>query len=487
MVDNNIIATGYGGLDLSTGGELVVWNRTNLTILEGKIVYVGSSLPLYQAALIAKYKPAGVILAIGNRNYHPLIFFKDLLIPCIAGTGLIDPLPSYVFMSCKKGIIYSHSIIDDQKKNNIYEVIDTDNEEVFANIGSEEAIEISYKIGAAGIGIFRTEFTAVRMLAEHLNYLLKPNYTLENYIIENSEADAIYLVANHSQLQIYLKEAFIKVIRLALRYFPEKSIIIRSIDIERDERDSLGYRGIRRCIAENGGVLKIIIQALKEISLETNHKNISLIFPLVSEYSQISIATNMVLDSGLQISNSSLRNYIKIGWKIEQPSSALNTNIWLNTFFLDFDVFPHYLGIGTNDLTQFTLGVGRYIPFTVETSVVRKYIDNLYNEFDFAIIKQLILISRSVANKNTIVIIHGELAADNRIARLLNFLKIYPSVTVLKLNDVFNSFRKLRHFDVSFEEALNDIIDNEVVSLREKDFIKKDLKFWLQSLSYLDQ
>lgn len=450
-----VLGEGYGSTANIISGELLIikniYDSKDL-LSTNSIIYIEKPITLFEAALISLSKPKGVIVTDGNKNSHSLIFFKDLLIPSIIGTGRLTPIPKKITMDCDNGKLYEFLEIHNSTpdlKNNI-------TGKVYANVGSEEAIIKSFELGAKGIGIFRTEFTAVRFLAENLTKEILDGITVKDYIQEKNEADAIYFIAQDPKFSLILKEKYKTVLLKAVSLFKNQPIIVRSIDIERNDYDSMGYRGIRRCLAENGGVLKIIAAAIVEVINETKAKNISVIFPLVSNYEQIYQATNLLISEGLCISNSNSKSYVKIGWKIEQPVSVINLPIWLLAFKNDFKKFPDYLGIGSNDLTQFTLSVGRNIEIHQENYNIQKYINNLYDESDFSIVRMLFEISSNVKGLKTEVILHGELGNNPDFAKLLYLLNIKPSVTVLKLSEASKVQVILEKEKIDTQDFIND-------------------------------
>ena len=488
FVESDIIAKGYGGGSMIACGKICSWHYNEEIEIDWteRIIFVSENIPLYQAAVIADLNPKGVILAHGSHNYHPLIFFKDLLMPCIAGTGLIKNFPEEIILDCKSGYVLHNKIELLNHNNTKDEFVQIDDlKYTYANVGSSEAIIEAKKNSAKGIGIFRTEFTAVRILSKLLNYKISENQTIEDYIIINNEADALYLMATIPELSQILKDYFKDVIYLAVRTFPVEPIIIRSIDIEREENDAMGYRGIRRCLSEDGGILRIIARAVNEVINETGANNIAIIFPLVSEYSQLSLATKVLFEENLSISEIAGKSKIRIGWKIEQPSAVLNNRIWMNTYRQEFGKFPNYIGIGTNDLTQFTLGVGRNIDLNKEPNNVQKYINSLYNEHDPAVIKQLIYISGSSARTDTEIILHGEIASSPSFSKLLVLLNISPSVTVSKLKET----DELITFNMRNISSIYEIISEIYYEFRYNNdlflLIKDDIVKWYKhSLNY---
>ncbi|MFN8354880.1 MAG: putative PEP-binding protein [Spirosomataceae bacterium] len=453
------IASGYGGMDVTLTGDLLRYDGIDKLIsqtFEDKIFYIDYDLPLYEAAIITSLSPKGVILAFGGKNYHPLIFFKDALIPCIAGVGYVDFKTKFIVMDCENGSIYAS---DDYIKLKPYTINKTSISNVYANIGSERALEVAYETGAKGIGILRTEFIIVRALADCINLEIKPNLSVKEMVLNSNEADVIYELVQIETYAILFKDYLKKIIQKAVRFFKNKPVIIRSIDIERHDNDPMGYRGIRRCIAENGGVFRIIIQAIKEIIWETNANNIAIIYPLVSDYSQIKYATEYIKNIGLQFWNEQDKNFIKIGWKIEQPASVINNKVWIEAFKEDFGLYPHFLGIGTNDLTQFTLSVSRNVEMSNNSIQAKEYINSLYNEKDYSILFQLSHLMLSIRNTNIEVILHGEIGSDSSLLKYLCLLNIRISMTAYKIAELSVRLEEIMQKELDLQQVIEEVVN----------------------------
>ena len=368
------IGEGVGGVDKVVSGEVIEWKEVflkNPSLVKDKIVYNKGSAPLYRMAFLIDNHVKAVLMEEGGKNYHPLILLSDAGVPAVAGIGEISLHRKDVTVDSGNGIIYEGEV---EFKKEIKEVeieIPELTTKVYVNVGYPTALESAAKSGADGIGLLRTEFTAVRTLSRILcdrdlkdkKFEFKgEKRTVKESIEMSNEADVIYAMAKDVALREELKKDLIETIKMAMEYFGKREIIVRTLDIARSENDPMGNRGIRRCVGEGGETIRILADAIKEsLEEERGNYNIGVILPLVSHYSQIKTALDIFLDTGLRLKGESTQNkpQIMYGWEIEQPAASQSNELWLEAFKSEYGRPPDFIGIGTNDLTQFTIALGR--------------------------------------------------------------------------------------------------------------------------------
>ncbi len=496
-----IIANGVGGIDKLVSGKIIEWSDDFLetpALVKNNIVYNAGDMPLYRAAFLVDNGASAVLIEEGGKNYHPLILFNDAGVAAVAGVGRVD-LKGEITVDSGKGIIYKGEI-KSRKTIRKFETPKTKTR-VYVNVGYPTSIESAAKTGADGIGLLRTEFIAVRTLSKILNKELFDGVTVKDAIMKSNEADVIYTISKHKDLREYLKLDIKNTIKDAMNYFGKKEIIIRTFDIARELNEPMGNRGIRRCIAEGGDAIKILAEAIKE-SLEENrgNYNIGIILPLVSHYSQIKTALDIFLAAGLRLIRNSenvaerfhrsdicrrdkvspphfrasifqrkieLKQNgsqdsvgIKYGWEIEQPAASQNNELWLEAFDAEYGQYPHFIGIGTNDLTQFTIALGRDVYTKEEDLKVRNYLEGLYDESEFSIIRQIYEVSKQCKKRDVRLFLLGQAAGRQEYAELMLSFGIIPSVGisyVRRVKIIADEFEKRRN---SKEEVIRRYVEN---------------------------
>ena len=460
------LGRGVGGVGKVTNGEVIDWSDEvleNPSIIENMIVYNKGSAPLYRLAFLIDNNVKAVLMEEGGKNYHPLILLNDAEVPAIAGIGDLNLSGKNVTIDSRNGIIFEGEV---ELENEIKRIeIETPKiaSKVYVNVGYPSALESAAKSGANGIGLLRTEFTAVRTLSKILNKKLSKNLTVRKAIEKYNEADVIYWISKDEDLREYLKKDLKTTIKDSMKYFGEKEIIIRTFDIARYENDPMGNRGIRRCIGEGGYTIRIIAEAIKDSLEEEGCKyNIGVILPLVSHYSQINTALNILLDSGLSLKGEDTLNKpnIMYGWEIEQPAASQNNDLWLEAFKAEYKRSPDIIGIGTNDLTQFTVALGRDAYTNGEDTNVQNYLSNLYDESDFSVIRQIYEVSKQCEKSGTRLFLLGQAAAKQEYAELMFAFNIIPSVDISSVSNVKYIASELEKRRDVKEEIIRKYIEN---------------------------
>lgn len=469
MEKPTVIARGIGHINKVERGESIDWNDNLFvtpTLIKDKIIYIKGNAPLYRIAFLIENKAKAVLFEKGGRNYHPLILLNEALLPAIAGIGIVDFAGKKITIDSGSGIIY-----DGEKDSREEPNSPTDEKikipkikgQVYVNVGYPTALEAAAKSGADGIGLLRTEFIAARTLSKILNEIIYDGITIKEALEKSNEADVIYNITKHSLLKNILKNELKETIMKALFCFGEKEIIIRTFDIARDEDDSLGNRGIRRCISEGCNSLRIFSEAIKEVVMEKRGKcNIGVIFPLVSHYSQIKTALDIFLDAGLSLRQEGNNDVtgIKFGWQMELPAASLNNEIWLDVFTREYGISPHIICIGTNDLTQYTIALDRNADSKEKNQEIRKYLGNLYDESDFSVIRQVCEVSRQCKKFKTRLILTGEASSKPQYLQLILSFGIIPSVAhdnVIKVKNAVCEFEKKGDSRQVIEEYVNNV------------------------------
>lgn len=458
---------GVGNNKQIVSGEVTEWTEALIEspyLITNKVIYSKGESPLYRMAILVDNGAKAVLLEEGGKNYHPLILLGDADIPAIAGIGKHNLHGKIMTVDSMSGSIYFEKV-KYKKKISLERVIKTHNTQtdVYVNVGYPTALKAAAETGADGIGLLRTEFCAARTLSKVLNEKVTRFTTIKQLIEKTSEADAVYIMANNDNLKNYLISDLKDAIITAGNFFGEKDITVRTLDIARGEKEALGNRGIRRCIAEGGHSLRVIAEAAKKALKEKRERlNIVIILPLVSHYSQIKTTLDIFLNSGLKLRNQSTqeRMSIKFGWEIEQPAASQNNEIWIDAFTREYGQPPHVIGIGTNDLTQFTIAFGRDVYSQEKDQKAKNYLKNLYDERDFSVIRQIYEVSKQCRKAGIKLFLLGEAAADQTCARLFLSFSIIPSVSISKVKLVRNIAYTFEEKKTTPQEIVSEYVDS---------------------------
>lgn len=436
-------------------GSVVEWQESFLDHpqpLTGAIVYDKGQTPLFRTAFMVEHGVRALLMAEGGKNYHPLILASEANMPAIAGVGQVHALAGKtVTLDVAAGTVYAGSVAKPASSDPEVIVPHDDAPHVYVNVGYPAALAAASRSGAAGIGLLRTEFAAVKTFALHLNQPLDDGGCWRDLVNRpgGNEADAIYTLAQDQRGREILKAGFRDVVREAVTQFDGRDVIVRTLDLARRLDEPMGNRGIRRCVSSGGETIRILCQAIRDVLVEQSGK-IGLILPLVSHYGQIKIAVECLLESGLSLqrAGSHAPYQVTFGWEIEQPAASQNHDLWLSAFAAEFGQPPHMIGIGTNDLTQFTLALGRDAASEEPIAAAADYLDSLYDERDFSIVRQILQAAVLCKSMGTRVFLLGQASADPLLAPLMFAYGIIPSVGPNRVREVQRLATVYRESDI---------------------------------------
>ncbi|MCP5419005.1 MAG: hypothetical protein H6970_00745 [Gammaproteobacteria bacterium] len=442
MTSPIILATGTPGAAVSATSLVLEWHDSLLNepaSLAGAIVYDRGQIPLYRAAFIAEHGAAGLLMAEGGKNYHPLILATEAGLPAIAGLGAHhDWAGRTVTMNAGVGQVLEGIVEIDPPPPLTVATLPDEAPEVYVNVGYPSGLQVAAESGAAGLGLMRTEFAAVRTLALHLNARLDDGRSWRELLeAVGNEADALYTIADDRNSSDLLRQGMRDVVSETVKYFGSRDVVIRTLDIARRLDEPMGNRGIRRCVGSGGTTIRLLCEAIREV-LDEQGGRIGLILPLVSHYGQIKATVDILLDCGLNLRRpgSDAPRQIDFGWEIEQPAASQNNRVWLAAFLAEFGQPPHMIGIGTNDLTQFTIALGRDVYTEESDPVMAEYLRTLYDEHEFSVVRQIVESAAQCRHVGTRVFLLGQAGADPLLAPLLFACDITPSVSAAKVSAV---------------------------------------------------
>ncbi|MEZ5583349.1 MAG: putative PEP-binding protein [Candidatus Competibacteraceae bacterium] len=376
MTSSSVLATGTPGAALTTSGKVLEWHDSLLNdpkSLAGSVVYDRGQTPLFRAAFIAEHGAAALLMAEGGKNYHPLILATEAGLPTVAGVGPDhDWAGQTVTVDAGTGTIFAGASTKPPSASAAPPVsVAAEAPVVYVNVGYPSGLQAAAESGAAGLGLMRTEFAAVRILALNLQTPMDDGRSWRTLLEQaGNEADTLYAIAADTRSSGLLRQGLREMVSETVKRFGTREVVIRTLDIARRMDEPMGNRGIRRCVGSGGATIRLLCEAIREV-LDEQGGQIGLILPLVSHYEQIKTTVEILLDSGLTLQRpgSNAPRQINFGWEIEQPAAAQNNRLWLAAYRAEFGQAPHMIGIGTNDLTQFTIALGRDV-YTEETDPV---------------------------------------------------------------------------------------------------------------------
>ena len=308
-------------------------------------------------------RAAAIITNRGGRTCHAAIIARELGVPAIVGCGNATDLLTdgqAVTVSCAEGdtgYIYEGQL-DFEIQNNSIESMPDLAFKIMMNVGNPDRAFGFAQIPNEGVGLARLEFIINRMIGVHPKALLNMN-TLPREIVQAIQER---MAGYASPVDFYVDKLVEGISTLAVA-FKDKKVIVRMSDFKSneyanliggklyepsEENPMLGFRGASRYVSENfRDCFELECRALKRVRDEMGLTNVEIMIPFVRTTEEARKVLELLEKNGLKRGENGLR----VIMMCELPTNALLAEEFLQYF----DGFS----IGSNDLTQLTLGLDR--------------------------------------------------------------------------------------------------------------------------------
>jgi pyruvate,water dikinase len=308
-------------------------------------------------------RASAIVTNRGGRTCHAAIIARELGIPAVVGCGnatqlLVDG--QGVTVSCAEGdtgYIFEGELGFDIKQNSVDAMPELPFK-IMMNVGNPDRAFDFAQLPNAGVGLARLEFIINRMIGVHPKALL--NYAGLPPEIKDSVDKRI--AGYNDPVGFYVEKLVEGISTLAAAFYPKK-VIVRLSDFKsneyanliggklyepEEENPMLGFRGASRYISEAfRDCFELECRALKRVRNEMGLTNVEIMVPFVRTLGEASQVVDLLAENGLARGDNGLR----VIMMCELPSNA----ILAEEFLEFFDGFS----IGSNDLTQLTLGLDR--------------------------------------------------------------------------------------------------------------------------------
>ncbi|EPK8841255.1 phosphoenolpyruvate synthase [Pseudomonas aeruginosa] len=308
-------------------------------------------------------RASAIVTNRGGRTCHAAIIARELGIPAVVGCGNATQIlqdGQGVTVSCAEGdtgFIFEGELGFDVRKNSVDAMPDLPFK-IMMNVGNPDRAFDFAQLPNEGVGLARLEFIINRMIGVHPKALL--NFAGLPADIKESVEKRI--AGYPDPVGFYVEKLVEGISTLAAAFWPKK-VIVRLSDFKsneyanliggklyepEEENPMLGFRGASRYISESfRDCFELECRALKKVRNEMGLTNVEIMVPFVRTLGEASQVVELLAGNGLKRGENSL----KVIMMCELPSNALLADEFLEFF----DGFS----IGSNDLTQLTLGLDR--------------------------------------------------------------------------------------------------------------------------------
>jgi pyruvate,water dikinase len=305
----------------------------------------------------------GIVTNKGGRTCHAAIVSRELGIPCIVGTNdVTDKVKSNqnITVSCaegEEGFVYDGLVPFKINRHNIKD-FKRPHTKVMMNVGNpEQAFEFSF-VPNDGVGLAREEFIINEYIKIHPKALIYFNSIKDKKVrCEIQKLTAGY----RDKTKFFIDKLAYGVAMIGAAFYP-KDVIVRMSDFKSNEYANLigghnfeplehnpmiGWRGASRYYSDYKDAFALECKAMKKVRDEMGLTNVKLMIPFCRTVEEGKKVLAEMSKNGLKRGRNKLQVYVMC----EIPSNV----ILADEFSKIFDGFS----IGTNDLTQLTLGLDR--------------------------------------------------------------------------------------------------------------------------------
>ena len=389
--------------------ELLGYKPFDYDLVPENTVVVANSVSPADAVSLFKKQLRGLVACEGGVSSHLAILARNHRLPAVLGIkSITDKLESgqQVIVDGTEGFVivqpdektlkkYHKSEVAKQKeekilsklKNKLASTKDGVAFTLLANIGSPEEAQRALDEGAEGIGLFRTEFLFMGAVQD----------------ARKTGSSGMQSVSEAAQLEAYQQ---------VLETMGNRPVVIRTLDAggdklikeagfdsEPEQNPLLGRRAIRLTLA-NKPLFKRQLRALYRAGV---YGNLRIMIPMVTHLSQIKETLEIIREAKKELKQEGLafNPDVPVGIMVETAAAAVSADI--------FARYSDFFSIGTNDLTQYVLGIDRENPSVAE----------LYDDKNVAVLRLIKNIVGSADKAGISVSVCGEMAGTPDSALLL--------------------------------------------------------------------
>ncbi|MFC4138070.1 MULTISPECIES: phosphoenolpyruvate synthase [unclassified Microbacterium] len=352
-------------------------------------------------------RASAIVTNRGGRTCHAAIIARELGIPAVVGTGdatrvLRDGQP--VTVSCAEGdtgFVYD-GILPFAEEETALDRMPESPVKIMMNVGTPDQAFSFSKLPNRGVGLARLEFIINRQIGIHPRALLERD-TLPDDLRRQVDAR----IAAYPSPRDYFVQRVVEGVSMLAAAFAPEPVIVRMSDFKsneyanliggeryepHEENPMIGYRGASRYVSPDfRECFEMECEALKFVRDEMGLTNVQVMVPFVRTVAEGQAVVELLAENGLRRGE----NGLKVVMMCEVPTNALLADEYLE----HFDGFS----IGSNDMTQLTLGLDRDSALVADT----------FDERDPAVLKLLSMAIEACRRHGKYVGICGQGPSDH--------------------------------------------------------------------------
>ncbi len=345
-----ILKGAAASLGMASGPVKIIHKPSEIDkILPGDVLATEMTTPDFVPAM---RRAVAIVTDTGGRTCHAAIVSRELGIPCVVGTGTATHIlktGQVITVDGAKGLVYKGKVDTPKAKPDevhpagpavggsvLVEEVPITGTKVYVNLGEPHLAAEVAKLPVDGVGLMRAEFIIAEM-GEHPRAMVEAGRGKE-----------------------YVNKLATGIQTIAAAFLP-RPVVYRATDFKTNEYRNLkggekyepqennpmiGYRGASRYIKEPD-LFALELEAIKQVRESYDLKNVHLMIPFVRTLEEMKEVKKLVEAAGLRQTSD-----FKLWMMVEIPS-----NVILLEKFIALGIDG--VSIGSNDLTQLTLGVDR--------------------------------------------------------------------------------------------------------------------------------
>jgi len=338
-------------------------------------------------------RASAIVTNRGGRTCHAAIIARELGIPAVVGCGDATETikeGAEVTVSCAEGdtgFVYEGALPFEQKIVEL-DALPAIKTKIMMNVGNPDRAFDFAGIPHKGVGLARLEFIINRMIGVHPRALLE----FDQLPKDLQQTIRRQMSGYKDPVSFYVDKLCEGIATIAAAFAPEP-VIVRMSDFKsneyanliggrqyepHEENPMIGFRGASRYVDETfRPCFELECRALKRVREEMGLKNVQVMVPFVRTLKEAEQVTQLLAQNGLKRGE----NELKIIMMCELPTNALLADQYLQFF--------DGMSIGSNDMTQLTLGLDR------DSAIIAK----LFDERDEAV-KALLKLAIDACRRN---------------------------------------------------------------------------------------